>query len=63
MTEQAAFLLVRPSRRVRGRRWRVIDGACQRQEHYKDFSDCRCRVFADKALALDYVASAGGAQQ
>lgn len=49
------FALVRPSRRRRVRRWRVLDLACARQEHFQDFSDCRCRVFADKATALDYL--------
>lgn len=58
MTPAPALLLARPTRRVRGRRWRVIDGACQRQEHYRDFADCRCRVFANKALALAYVQEA-----
>ena len=47
--------LVRPTRRRRGRRGRVLDAACQRQEHYRDFTDCRCRVFANKALALAYL--------
>ncbi|WP_235739045.1 hypothetical protein [Nocardioides alcanivorans] len=49
------LLLVRPSRRVRGRRWRVVDGACERQEHYRDFADCRCAVFANKAQAIAYI--------
>lgn len=53
-----SLLLVRPSRRVRGRRWRVVDTACQRQEHYRDFADCRCRVFANKVLALAYAQEA-----
>jgi hypothetical protein len=50
-----ALLLARPTRRVRGRRWRVIDGACERNEHYRDFADCRCAVFANKALAVAYI--------
>ena len=55
-----ALLLGRPSRRVRGRRWRVLDGACTRQEHYRDFPDCRCAVFGTKADAVAYITSHGG---
>lgn len=58
-----SVLLVRPTRRRRGRRWRVLDTSCERQEHYRDFADCLCAVFATKALALGYlIEHEGGAQ-
>lgn len=49
-----ALTLVRPTRRKRGRRWLVVDGACKRQEHYRTFDDCKCQAFANKALAVAY---------
>lgn len=55
MTVVTGLMLVRPTRRRRGRRWRVLDAACERQEHYRDLTDCRCQVFANKADALAYL--------